>query len=439
LVTDTPGQPMGGLGVGQPDISPDGTQVALSEQDQFENSQVWVARSSSGFYDTAVFDLVSFGVNGAPVSNGASDPSMSSNGRYVAFTSRSNSELSGATMGNDTNVWMRQRPIALDITPTIDFGTLDVGVQSAPQNAVVTNTSNVAINIGAVAPPAGPFTITANTCGGVLAPGATCAVTIVFTPPAPGSASSTLTISGDGLSVSSSLVGSGRAPNVPIPGSLKIVPGSANYGSAAVGSSLPAKTFTISNPGQTAVTIAAIALGGAGSDQFAITANNCPGALGGGASCTVDVAATVTREGAMSATLGVAGSGGQAAQATLRVRGTLQLFTPTLKMNPGVVSASEVTAAIGSGFPPNIDVQLAFFGEPPFATVHTDAAGAFVYDYLVLRNGVRIGGKQVIAVDQAQFSGVHAPLLIDLATFRPAGFSSPAFTSGVRSLVSRGG
>ena len=141
----------------------------------------------------------------------------------------------------------------------------------------------------------------------------------------------------------------------------------------------------------------------------------------------------------MSATLGILGSGGQSAQATLRVRGTLQLFAPTLKMNPGVVSAGEVTVAIGSGFPPNIDVQLAFFGETPFATAHSDAAGAFRYDFLILRNGVRIGGKQVVAIDQTQFTGVRAPLLIDLATFRPAGFSSPAFTSGVRSLVSRGG
>ena len=141
----------------------------------------------------------------------------------------------------------------------------------------------------------------------------------------------------------------------------------------------------------------------------------------------------------MSATLGVAGTGGQAAQATLRISGTLQLFTPTLKMNPGVISAGEVTVAIGAGFPPNIDVQLAFFGEAPFGTAHSDGDGAFRFNFLILRNGVRIGGKQVIAIDQAQFTGVHAPLLIDLATFRPAGFSSPAFTSGVRSLVSRGG
>lgn len=425
----------GGLGVDEPEISPDGFQIALSQGVVGKNSEVWVGHSTSGYFDTAVFDLVSFGVTGAPVSISAYNPSMSSNGRFVAFASGANVELSGGTAPlGSTEVWMRERPIQLDITPTVDFGTVDVGAQSAPQNAVLTNTSNVAITITTVTPPAAPFSITTNGCGGVLQPGVTCVVTMVFRPTAGGGASSTLNISGDGLSVSASLVGNGRTS-----GALSIVPTAAIYGPASVGTVLPAKNFVVTNTGQTAVTLSSVALSGAGADQFAIGVTDCTGALTGGASCTIPVSATITRQGATSATLRVAGTGGQSAQATLRVRGTLQLFTPTLKMNPGVVSAGEVTAAIGSDFPPNIDVQLAFFGEPPFATVHTDAAGAFRYEYLILRNGVRIGGKQVVAIDQPQFTGVRAPLLIDLATFRPAGFSSPAFTSGVRSLVSRGG
>jgi len=218
-----------------------------------------------------------------------------------------------------------------------------------------------------------------------------------------------------------------------------IAPGVANYGSSPVGTSLPPKKFTVTNPGQTAVPLAGVGLSGAGADQFAVGANTCTGSLGPGAACTIDVAATITRQGATSAILGVLGTGGQSTQATLRITGTIQLFTPTLKMNPGVVSASEVTAAIGTGFPPNIDVQLAFEGEAPFATVHTDDAGAFRYNYLLLRNGVRIGGHQIVALDQPQFTGVRAPLLIDLATFRPSGFGNPALTNGVRSLVSRGG
>ncbi len=334
---------------------------------------------------------------------------------------------------------MRERPIALDITPTVDFGTVDLGGQSAIQNAVVTNTSGVAINIGAVTPPAAPFSITVNGCGGVLQPGASCAVTMVFSPTAAGGASSSLNVSGDGLSVSASLSGVGRSPNVPTPGSLTIAPAAANYGSAAVGSSVGARNFAVSNPGQIAITFAGVGLGGAGADQFAIGANSCTGSLAGGASCTVAVSATVTRVGNMSATLGILGTGGQSAQATLRISGTIQLFTPVLKMNPGVVSPGEVTAAVGSGFPPDIDVELAFSGELPFTTVHTDGVGAFRFDLLLLRNGVRIGGREVIAVDQPQFSGVRAPLLIDLATYRPSGFSSPAITNGLRSMFSRGG
>jgi hypothetical protein len=138
----------------------------------------------------------------------------------------------------------------------------------------------------------------------------------------------------------------------------------------------------------------------------------------------------------LTATLGVAGTGGQTAQAKLRIAA---VFTPTLKMNPGVVSPGGVTMAIGAGFPPDIDVQLAFDGETPFATVHTDASGAFRFGYLILRNGVRIGGRQVVAVDQPDFSGVRAPLLINLPTYRPSGFHSAQFTSGVRSFLTRGG
>jgi hypothetical protein len=430
-----------GLGLGSPDISPDGSQIALTQTDSGETSEVWVARSASGFYDTSVFDLVSFGVSGAPVTNGAGQPSMSSTGRFVAFSSSfSNAELSGGTVTSPgSEVWMRDRPIALDITPTLNFGDVDVGSQSPPQNAVLTNTSGVVINLSVITPPSAPFAITANGCGGQLPAGGSCTITVVFKPTVVGGAASAIIISGDGLSVSVSLVGNGRP--LPSAGSLTIAPAAANFGTAQVGTSLPARAFTVSNPGQTAVTFSGVSLNGVGADQFAIASNTCTGSLGAGATCTIAVSATVTREGSMAATLAVLGTGGQSAQAALRVTGNnaVVIFTPTLKMNPGVVSAGEVTVAIGEGFPPNIDVQLAFEGEAPFTTVHSDGAGAFRFDFLIFRNGIRIGGRQVIALDQPQFSGVRAPLLIDLATFRPAGFSSPAITNGIRALVSRNG
>ncbi|MGZ4725982.1 MAG: choice-of-anchor D domain-containing protein, partial [Ilumatobacteraceae bacterium] len=449
LVTDTPGKPMipTGIGVGEPDISPDGTQIALTEEDQFETSEVWVAHTTSGYFDTASFDLVSVGVSGAPISGGAGagEPSMSSTGRFVAFSSSANDQLSGGTVPlGATQVWLRTRPIQLGSTPTLSFGTVDVGSQSPPQNAVITNTSLAEVNLGAVSPPGGPFAITANTCAGVLPAGASCAVTLVFKPTSAGPASSSVGVTGEGLSVTTSLTGTGRTPTsttttttVPTAGSLKVKPTSANFGSAPVGTSLPSKKFVVTNPGQTAVTITNVALGGDGQDQFAVPTNGCTGALAPAASCTIEVSATVTREGLLTATLTVQASGGQSATATLRLGGE---FSPTLKMNPGVVAAGEITLAIGADFPPNTDVQLSFSGETPFATVHT-VDGTFSYPYLVLRNGVRIGGRQVIAVDvqQPSLNVLPAPLLIGLATYRPSGITNPAITSGVRALVTRGG
>jgi secreted trypsin-like serine protease len=218
---------------------------------------------------------------------------------------------------------------------------------------------------------------------------------------------------------------------------LSIKPTSASYGSAVVGTVVPPKSFVVSNTGQAPVNINGVTLNGTGADQFAVTSNGCTGSLVSGASCSVAVGATVTRNGTFSATLTVTGAGGESAQATLRLGGD---FQPTLKMNPGVVSPGEVTVAIGEGFPPNTDVQLAFEGEPQaIATVHSDAAGAFRFDLLILRNGVRIGGRQVVALDQPTFSGVKAPLLIDLATYRPSGFEQASFASTVRSMYTRGG
>jgi hypothetical protein len=441
LVSPIAGQPVPGSN-DAPEISPDGSQIALVQRGAQAVTgapgvaEVYVARTTSGFFDSAAFDLVSYGISGAPTSQDSFFPSMSSNGRFVAFESGANKELSATPINGSNQIWMRDRPIALDITPSLDFGTIDPGSTSPPQTATVKNTSAVPINIGAVAPPAGPFAITANTCGGPLKPGASCVITLVFSPTVGGGANSSLPVSGDGLSVSVSLSGVGRQ-TLPIPGSLKIKPTAANYGGAIVGTPLGAKKFVVTNPGQSDVTIGAVGLSGTGADQFAIASNTCAGVLAAGASCNISVSAIVTRAGAMTATLGVIGTAGESTQATLRISG---FYNPALVMNPGVVGPGQVTIATGIGFPASADVQLGFPNELPFATVHTEPDGSFRYSLLAMRNSVHQGGSvQVLALDQpGLFTGVFAPLLITLGTFRPSGSTGPAFNSGVTSMLSRG-
>ena len=436
LVSTTPATPMPVV-METPEISPDGSQIALGQLGAPSAaglpgvSQVFVARTTSGFYDSTVFDLVSFGTGGAPSPTGSINPSMSSNGRYVAFASSDIAALSGLKLSLTLDqVWMRQRPVALDITPSINFGNISAGTTSAPNNVVVTNTSNVPINISPVAAPPGPFSITASTCGGLLRPGATCRITLVFAPAVEGAVSSSLTVAGDGLSVAASLIGVGVA------GSLKISPAVVNFGGTVVGTSLPSRKFVVLNIGQADTTITGVGLGAADADQFAITSNNCTGVLVIGATCTISVKAVVTRAGAMSATLRVTGAVGETGQATLRVSG---LYQPVLTMNPGVVRPGQVSVAIGVGFPPNTDVQLSFIGEFPFVTVHTEADGTLRYSLLAIRNGVHHGVEEIDVLDQpGLFANVFAPLLIALGTFRPSGASGPAFTNGVTSMLSRG-
>jgi hypothetical protein len=75
---------------------------------------------------------------------------------------------------------------------SLNFGSLGVGTTSAPQTITISNPSNVSFNIASVVA-SGNFSQT-NNCGGSLAPGAHCAVTVSFTPTAAGSESGAITI-----------------------------------------------------------------------------------------------------------------------------------------------------------------------------------------------------------------------------------------------------
>jgi hypothetical protein len=551
-VTGIAGAPPDAGQADAPEISADGTQVVHTER-TFDQDGFWieVVRSTSGFYDTVAFELVSYGTDDQPAQS--LRPTMSATGRFVAFTSFDGIAFSGnPAFGDRQDVWLRERPPALSITTPLDFGSVTVGSPAAPLNAVVTNTSNVAVPISGVTPPGAPFTITADGCtGAVLQPGATCTVGIGFTPAISGPATSTVAVSGEGVTATADLRGVGATP-----GALTLTPASNNFGAGAIGTSFPAVAFTVTNTGGTAVGVTAVGLSGAGADQFAVDSNGCAGAsLAPAASCQISVSSKVTKQGqqnasldvngsngqtlgaalqvtgntttqptsgvltltpatadfgtadvgtalpakaftakntggqtltvtsvaisgpgtsqfavssngclnkvlavnatcqiqvtatptqaaAATATLTVTGNGGQSDSSTLQVTGTQppqQLFTPTLVMNPGVARPGQVTTAVGAGFPPGAVVQLAFDGEAPFATVTADASGAFRYGLLLLPNGKRIGGYDIVALDQPQFTGVRGPLLVDQASFEPSGTNEAGFTNGLRALYGRGG
>ena len=97
---------------------------------------------------------------------------------------------------------------------TLSFGNETVGSTSAAQSVTVTNTGTAAAAISAVT--AGSGFAETNTCGSVLAAGATCTASVTFTPTATGAASANLTVSSNAtnatLTVALSGTGTSSAP-----------------------------------------------------------------------------------------------------------------------------------------------------------------------------------------------------------------------------------
>ena len=104
-------------------------------------------------------------------------------------------------------------PTALTAAPTsLNFGSVNVNTTSPSQSVTVSNPGTTAASSLAVSTSA-PYAQT-NTCGSSLAAGASCTVTVTFTPTAPGAASGPLTVSSSAPNspLTISLSGTGASP-----------------------------------------------------------------------------------------------------------------------------------------------------------------------------------------------------------------------------------
>src|SRR4029077_8533205 len=119
-----------------------------------------------------------------------------------------------------------------------------------------------------------------NTCGTSLAAGASCAVSVKFSPTAAGARSGTLSVTAAGSTTAVPLSGTGVAPG-PILGAN---PGSLTFGSTVVGATSATQTVTVANTGTTAANVSGVAVTG----DYTQT-NPCASVAVGG-SCTVTVA-----------------------------------------------------------------------------------------------------------------------------------------------------
>jgi len=112
---------------------------------------------------------------------------------------------------------------AVTLSPSsLAFGTQFVGLKSAAQTLTITNSGNAALAISGISA-TGDFAQT-NTCSSSLAAGASCVVTLTFTPSAAGSRTGALTIvdNATGSPHTASLAGTGQAVNGTPEGSYQV-------------------------------------------------------------------------------------------------------------------------------------------------------------------------------------------------------------------------
>ena len=167
-----------------------------------------------------------------------------------------------------------------------------VGTTSLPHAVKLTNTSGGELAITGITltgPDPGDFAQSSD-CPPTVALGASCLITITFTPTTQGVRTAS-------VSITDSAAGSPQT--VPLKGRgtfFEWSPRSVNLGDQKVGTSSAGVTVTLSNAGTAPITLYSIEMAGVNPGDFSQT-NNCGNSLKAGASCTMQVTFTPTAVG----------------------------------------------------------------------------------------------------------------------------------------------
>jgi hypothetical protein len=191
----------------------------------------------------------------------------------------------------------------VSLAPTsLAFGNQTLNVASAARTVTLTNTGTAALTITSYS-----FTGTnpadfaqTHTCATTLAAGASCTISVTFTPSAAGARSASLSIADNaaGSPQTVALTGTGNGPVA------TLSPTSLSFGIQGRNTTSAPKTVTLTNSGNATLTVSSYSFTGSNPTNFAQT-HTCGSTLAAGASCTISVTFTPTTL-APSATLNIA-------------------------------------------------------------------------------------------------------------------------------------
>ncbi len=272
------------------------------------------------------------------------------------------------------------------LTPTnVAFGNQTVSTTSAAQVVMLSNPGNATLTIVGVslegANPA-DFAQT-NSCGSSLAAGASCAISVTFTPASAASFNAVITVEDNaaGPPQMAALSGTGVAP---APQAV-LAPTSLAFPNQTAGTTSAAQTLTLSNPGSATLTITGISLAGMNPGDFAQT-NTCGSSLAAAASCTISVTFTPASAASFSATISVADNAAGSPQ-TAAVSGTgVAPAAPEAVLSPtsltfanqttGTTSPAQTVTLSNPGIAPLTITGISLTGTNPSDFAQTNTCGS---------------------------------------------------------------
>ena len=258
-------------------------------------------------------------------------------------------------------------------TPVV-FANQISGTTSVSQTVTLSNPGGATLNITSIGlggANQGYFGLT-NGCGATLAAGASCPLTVTFTPGSVASFSAAINVvdNATGSPHSATLSGTGIAAPAP---QAAWAPATLTFAGQLSGTTSASQTVTLSNPGNATLSITSITLTGANPGVFALT-NGCSATLAAGASCPVTVTFTPTSAASFSAAVSVVdNASGSPQSATLSGTGlappdfTTSSPTPAQTVTAGGAATYQINiASISGNF--NLPVTLTASGLPAGAT-----------------------------------------------------------------------